>query len=48
MASHNHAHDVSKPSPSASHPPSNSSTSSPLFILVTLAVGGWASTLWSS
>jgi hypothetical protein len=39
MTSHNHAHDVSKPSPSSSHPPSKSSTTSPVFILVTLAVG---------
>jgi hypothetical protein len=39
MTSHHHAHDVSKPSPRSSQPPSKSSTISPVFILVTRAGG---------
>jgi hypothetical protein len=40
MASHDHADDVSKPSATSSHPPSKSSTTSSVFMLLTLAVGG--------
>jgi hypothetical protein len=40
MASHYHADDVSKPSATSSHPPSKSSLTWPVFMLLTLAVGG--------
>jgi hypothetical protein len=39
MTGHNHPSGASKPAPSSSHPPSNNSTTIPVFIAVTRAVG---------